>query len=97
MLPFGGFHADVPENLVKFVPRRLTNKLRLARDLDVGQRPIWAQDPAALYAATTIPVDLEQIVALFAMVGPATSALGMTLARSCWRRLGSSSSIGSSR
>lgn len=68
VVPFGGVHADAHENLVELVPRRLTNNLRLARELDAGRRPIWVQDPAGLYVGMTIPVDPEQIVALFAMV-----------------------------
>lgn len=71
VLPFGGVHADANENLVELLPRRLTKNLRLARELDAGRRPIWVQDPAAVYLGMTIPVDAEQIVALFAMVARA--------------------------
>jgi hypothetical protein len=71
VLPFGGVHADAYENLVKLVPRRLANNLRLARELYGGRRPIWVQDPAALYLAMTVPVEPMQTVALFAMVARA--------------------------
>jgi len=71
VLPFGGIHADAHANLVELVPRRLTNNLRLARELDGGRRPIWVRDSAAVYVGMTIPVDPEQVVALFAMVGRA--------------------------
>ena len=75
VLPFGGVHADAHTNLVELVPRRLTNNLRLARELDAGRRPIWVWDPAAVYVGMTIPVDPEQVVALFAMVGRALAWL----------------------
>ena len=39
VLPFGGLHPDAHENLVEQVPRRLTNNLRLPRELAAGRRP----------------------------------------------------------
>lgn len=60
---------------MQLVPRRLTNNLRLARGPDAGRRPIWVQVPAAVYVGMTIPVDPEQVGALFAMMGRALAWL----------------------
>jgi hypothetical protein len=68
VLPFGALHADAHENLVALVPRRLAGNLRLANELAAGRRPIWRQAPDVLYLGMTIPVDPQQITALFALV-----------------------------
>lgn len=67
-LPFGGVYPDAHDNLVELVPRRLAGNLRLASELAAGRQTIWRQAPDALHLEMTIPVDPEQIVALFAMV-----------------------------
>lgn len=68
VLPFGGVHHDAHDSLVELVPRRLAGNVRLASELAAGRQAVWRRAPDALHLGMTIPVDAEQVVALFAMV-----------------------------